>query len=196
MAGSTSRTSSGCSTTSDLFVTGMGRPVLPGCTAQLEYVDVPGHIDDLVRHRARVCAMAGNRCAIVADHPDDLVEVRPPAMGQSTAFPERPIRAHCRSGPEGHPAWVLRMVLSGGTAPSHTARGEGRLAPSAPISFLSGSLVPSPSRIVSASPRSSPALDRSPPHRRSQPIPGDQARPAEQDAVVHDPPVSRLDPRV
>lgn len=57
--------------------TGTGRPVLPGITKQLGYVDAPSHVEDLVRYRARGYRMAGNRIAITTDHPEDLVEVHP-----------------------------------------------------------------------------------------------------------------------
>jgi len=79
-----------------------------------------------------------------------------------TAFPQRPIREYCRPGPEGHPALALRTGLSGGTAPSHTAIVEGRLAPSAPMSPKSSSLSHSTSRTSSTSPGSSPGSSTGP----------------------------------
>jgi hypothetical protein len=60
---------------------GEGRPVLLGITERLEFVDAPGHAADLNRYRARGYRMAGNRIAIVTDHPEDLVEVHPPSRG-------------------------------------------------------------------------------------------------------------------
>ena len=61
---------------------GTGRPVLLGITERLEYVDSPSHVEDLKRYRARGYAMAGNRIAIMTDHPEDLVEVHPPSRGK------------------------------------------------------------------------------------------------------------------
>ena len=61
---------------------GTGRPVLPGITERLEYVDAPSHAADPARYRARGYAMAGNRCAIVTDHDADLVEVYPLSRGK------------------------------------------------------------------------------------------------------------------
>ena len=61
---------------------GAGRPVLLGITERLEYVDAPSHAADLARYRARGYAMAGNRIAVVTDHPEDLVEVHPPSRGK------------------------------------------------------------------------------------------------------------------
>jgi len=60
---------------------GSGRPVLLGVTERLEYVDAPGHAEDLRRYRARGYAMKGNRIAIVTDCPGDQVEVHPPSRG-------------------------------------------------------------------------------------------------------------------
>ena len=60
---------------------GDGRPVLLGITERLEFVDAPGHVEDLGRYRARGYAMRGNRIAVVTDHPEDLVEVHPPSRG-------------------------------------------------------------------------------------------------------------------
>ena len=61
---------------------GTSRPVLLGITERLEYVDAPSHVEDLKRYRARGYAMAGNRIAIVTDHPEDLIEVHPPSRGK------------------------------------------------------------------------------------------------------------------
>jgi hypothetical protein len=55
--------------------------VLLGITERLEFVDAPGHVDDLKRYQARGYRMAGNRIAVVTDHPEDLVEVHPPSRG-------------------------------------------------------------------------------------------------------------------
>ena len=60
---------------------GDGRPVLLGVTERLEFVDAPGHVEDLKRYRARGYAMRGNRIAIVTDHTEALVEVHPPSRG-------------------------------------------------------------------------------------------------------------------
>ena len=40
-------------------VAGRYRPVLPGITGGLEFVDSPGHAPDLARYRARGCVMQG-----------------------------------------------------------------------------------------------------------------------------------------
>ena len=53
-----------------------GRPVLPGITERLEFVDAPGHGEDLERYRARGYRMANNRIDIVTD-----LEVHPPSRG-------------------------------------------------------------------------------------------------------------------
>ena len=58
---------------------GDGRPVLLGITERLEFVDAPGHVEDLERYRARGYAMKGNRIAIVTDRPMEVVEVHPPS---------------------------------------------------------------------------------------------------------------------
>ncbi|HOT94898.1 MAG TPA: hypothetical protein PK089_06890 [Methanoregulaceae archaeon] len=60
---------------------GTGRPVLLGCTERLEYVDAPAHAAELERYRARGYAMAGNRIAVVTDHPGEVVEIHPPSRG-------------------------------------------------------------------------------------------------------------------
>lgn len=60
---------------------GTDRPVRLGITERLEFVDAPGHVEDLKRYRARMNAMKGNRIAVVTDHPEDLVEVHPPSRG-------------------------------------------------------------------------------------------------------------------
>ena len=60
---------------------GTGRPVLLGITERLEFVDAPGHVEDLERYRARGYRMVNNRIDIVTDHPEDLVEVHPPSRG-------------------------------------------------------------------------------------------------------------------
>ena len=59
---------------------GDGRPVLLGVTERLEFVDAPGHVEDLARYRARGYAMKGNRIAIVTDRPMEVVEVHPPSV--------------------------------------------------------------------------------------------------------------------
>ena len=83
---STSPTSSGSSTTSERglefpFFRGFLRPVLLGITERLEFVDAPGHVEDLKRYRARGYRMVNNRIAIVTDHEADLIEVHPPSRG-------------------------------------------------------------------------------------------------------------------
>ncbi len=60
-----------------LTFAGNGRPVLLGCTERLEFVDAPGHVEDLERYRARGYRMVGNRIDIVTD----LVEVHAPSRG-------------------------------------------------------------------------------------------------------------------
>jgi hypothetical protein len=60
---------------------GTERPVLLGITERLEFVDAPGHVDDLKRYRARGCRMVGNRIAVVTDYPKDLVDIYPPSRG-------------------------------------------------------------------------------------------------------------------
>lgn len=44
-------------------------------------VDTSGHIADLERYRAQGYRMAGNRIAVVTDHPKDLVDVHSPSQG-------------------------------------------------------------------------------------------------------------------
>ena len=60
---------------------GAGRPVLLGITERVEFVDAPGHMEDLKRYRARGYGMKGNRIAIVTDHEPDLIDVHPPSRG-------------------------------------------------------------------------------------------------------------------
>ena len=55
--------------------------MLLGVTERLEFVDAPGHVADLARSRAPGYRMAGNRIAVVTDHPVDLVGVHPPSHG-------------------------------------------------------------------------------------------------------------------
>ena len=52
-----------------------------GGIARLEFVDAPGHVEDLERYRARGYAMKNNRIRIVTDHDADLIEVHPPSSG-------------------------------------------------------------------------------------------------------------------
>ena len=59
----------------------MDRPMPLGITEWPEYADAPGHVADLAHHRALEDAIVGNRCAIVTDRPEDLVEVHPPSRG-------------------------------------------------------------------------------------------------------------------
>ena len=56
--------------------------MLLGVTERLEFVDAPGHAEDLKRYRARGYRMAGNRIAVVTDYPRDLVEVHQPSRGK------------------------------------------------------------------------------------------------------------------
>lgn len=51
-----------------------------GITERLEFVDAPGHVDDLKRYRARGYRMAGNRIRLVTDLPMEVVEVHPPSV--------------------------------------------------------------------------------------------------------------------
>ena len=62
-------------------VNGNGRPVLPGITGRLEFVDASGHLEDLERYRARGYVMRGNRIAVVTDHDADLLEVHRSSRG-------------------------------------------------------------------------------------------------------------------
>ena len=55
--------------------------MLLGITERLEFVDAPGHVEDLERYRARGYRMVNNQIHIVTDHPEDLVEVHPPSRG-------------------------------------------------------------------------------------------------------------------
>ena len=54
--------------------------MLLGVTERLEFVDAPGHVEDLDRYRARGYAMTGNRIRIVTDRPMEVVEVHPPSV--------------------------------------------------------------------------------------------------------------------
>jgi hypothetical protein len=60
---------------------GDGRPVLLGITERLEFVDAPGHVEDLKRYRARGYFMKNNRIAIVTDDEADPIEIHPPSRG-------------------------------------------------------------------------------------------------------------------
>ena len=77
---------------------GAGRPVLLQVTERLEFVDAPGHVEDLKRYRARGYAMAGNRIAVVTDRPQSVVEVHPPSVNSVSMagvtveyYPPRPV---------------------------------------------------------------------------------------------------------
>jgi hypothetical protein len=59
---------------------GSGWPVLLGITERLEFVDAPGHVEDMRRYQARGYAMTANRIAIVTDRPMEVVEVHPPSV--------------------------------------------------------------------------------------------------------------------
>ena len=59
---------------------GDGRPVLLGVTERLEFVDAPGHVEDLKRYRARGYAMKNNRIRLVTDRPMEVVEVHSPSV--------------------------------------------------------------------------------------------------------------------
>ena len=61
---------------------GSGRPVLLGVTERLEFVDAPGHAEDLKRYRARGYSMRGNRIRIVTDRPMEAVAVHPPSANR------------------------------------------------------------------------------------------------------------------
>ncbi len=54
--------------------------MLLGVTERLEFVDAPGHVEDLKRYRARGYRMAGNRIAIVVDRPMETVEAHEPSV--------------------------------------------------------------------------------------------------------------------
>jgi hypothetical protein len=58
---------------------GSGRPVLLGITERLEFVDAPGHVEDVKRYRARGYVMKGNRIRLVTERPMESVEVHPPS---------------------------------------------------------------------------------------------------------------------
>ena len=51
-----------------------------GITERLEFVDAPGHVEDLKRYRARGYSMRDIRIAIVTDRPQSVVEVHPPSV--------------------------------------------------------------------------------------------------------------------
>ncbi len=53
-----------------------------GISERLEYVDAPGHVEDLARYRARGYAMAGNWWTLITDNDADLIEVHPPSQGK------------------------------------------------------------------------------------------------------------------
>ncbi len=55
--------------------------MLLGVTERLEFVDAPGHVEDLKRYRACGYRMAGNRIAVVTDRDADLIEVHPSSRG-------------------------------------------------------------------------------------------------------------------
>lgn len=53
--------------------------MLLGITERLEFVDAPGHAEDLARYRARGDGMEGNRIRLVMDRPMEVVEVHAPS---------------------------------------------------------------------------------------------------------------------
>ncbi len=55
-----------------------------GITERLEFVDAPGHVEDLKRYRARGYSMRDIRIAIVTDRPQSVVEVHPPSANSVT----------------------------------------------------------------------------------------------------------------
>jgi hypothetical protein len=55
--------------------------VLLGITELLEFVDAPGHVEDLKRYRARGYVMRNNRIAILTDNDVDVIEIHPPSRG-------------------------------------------------------------------------------------------------------------------
>jgi hypothetical protein len=55
--------------------------VLLEAAKRLEFVDAPGHVEDLKRYRARGYTMKGNRIEIIMDNDADLVEVHSPSRG-------------------------------------------------------------------------------------------------------------------
>jgi hypothetical protein len=55
--------------------------VLLGVTERLEFVDAPGHAEDLLRYRARGYNMRNNRIAVVTARPEDPVEMHPLLCG-------------------------------------------------------------------------------------------------------------------
>lgn len=56
-----------------------GRPVPPGITGRLEFVDAPGDAEDRERYRARGHTIRGDRIAVAIDNSENLVKVHPPA---------------------------------------------------------------------------------------------------------------------
>jgi hypothetical protein len=60
---------------------GNGRPVPLGITDRLEFVDAPGHVEDLKRYRARGYTMKGNRITIFTDNDADIIEIHTPSRG-------------------------------------------------------------------------------------------------------------------
>ena len=57
-----------------------GAAVLLGITERLEFVDAPGHVDDLKRDPGAGYAMQGYRIRIVTDRPVETVEVHPASL--------------------------------------------------------------------------------------------------------------------
>jgi hypothetical protein len=58
--------------------------VLPGVTGRLEFVDAPGHEEDLERDRARGYAMKNNPIRLVTDRPMETVDVHGPSVNAVT----------------------------------------------------------------------------------------------------------------
>ena len=72
--------------------------MLLGIPGRLEFVDAPGHVEDLGGYRAHGYAMAGNRIRIVTDRPQSAVEVHPPSVTSANMtgvtvefYPPRPL---------------------------------------------------------------------------------------------------------
>ena len=55
--------------------------MLLGITERFEFVDAPGHAENLEWYRARGYRMVNNRINTITDYPRDLVEVHPPSRG-------------------------------------------------------------------------------------------------------------------
>jgi hypothetical protein len=62
-------------------IAGTGWPVWFGCTERLEFVDAPGHVDDLKLYRTWGYRTKSTTVAIIRGHDADLIEIHPPSRG-------------------------------------------------------------------------------------------------------------------